>query len=217
MQCNEMWTYFLICLLSIKCSVWILRVCCRSCVMTDDQSTSLSWCQTPIWGSGSNFYLYYCQTVVSLLMWGSLSDERVDLSLTVAAGPRQRSYFRVSGPWDLLSYFTVSNSRPPPPPPERSGLLIYIPRNGMAQFYSQTQSSFSSLPTSCRATVEVFEPACTQGCVVKLVMFYTGNTGVCAIIWYSEGYWKNRPSQHLLRCLFIFISSLHVSALAGSS
>jgi hypothetical protein len=30
----------------------------------------------------------------------------------------------------------------------------------------------------------------------------------------NEGYWKNRPLQ-LLRCLFIFILLLHVSALAG--
>jgi hypothetical protein len=29
-------------------------------------------------------------------MWGALSDERTDLSFTIAAGPRQRSHFRVT-------------------------------------------------------------------------------------------------------------------------
>jgi hypothetical protein len=33
----------------------------------------------------------YCQTVAGLLMWGALSDERMGLLFTIAAGPRQRS------------------------------------------------------------------------------------------------------------------------------
>jgi hypothetical protein len=33
-------------------------------------------------------------------MWGALSDERMGLSSTIAAGPRQRSSFRVRVPWD---------------------------------------------------------------------------------------------------------------------
>jgi hypothetical protein len=33
-------------------------------------------------------------------MWGALPDERLDLSFTIAAGPRQRSRFRVRVPWD---------------------------------------------------------------------------------------------------------------------
>jgi hypothetical protein len=36
---------------------------------------------------------YYCQTVVGLLMWGALSDERTGLSFTIAVGPRQRNLF----------------------------------------------------------------------------------------------------------------------------
>jgi hypothetical protein len=35
---------------------------------------------------------YYCQTVVGLLMWGALSDERTDLSFIISASPRQRSH-----------------------------------------------------------------------------------------------------------------------------
>jgi hypothetical protein len=45
--------------------------------MTDGQFASLSWNKTPIWGLRPDHY--YCQTVVGLLMWGALSDERTGL------------------------------------------------------------------------------------------------------------------------------------------
>jgi hypothetical protein len=67
-------------------------------------------------------------------MWGALSDKRTGLSVTIAAGPRQRSHSRVRVPWDSRPYFTVSDSRLP----------------------------FSSPPTTRRATVEVFGPASTR-------------------------------------------------------
>jgi hypothetical protein len=51
------------------------------------------------------------------------------------AGPRQRSHSRVRVPWDMWSYFTLSDSRLP----------------------------FSSPPTTRRATVDVFDPASTRG------------------------------------------------------
>jgi hypothetical protein len=38
---------------------------------------------------------YYYKTVVGLLMWDALSNERTSLSFTIAAGPRQRSHSRV--------------------------------------------------------------------------------------------------------------------------
>jgi hypothetical protein len=57
------------------------------------QSASLSWNEAPIWSLQKNFH--YCQTVVGLLMWGTLSDERTGLSFTISAGPRQRSHSRV--------------------------------------------------------------------------------------------------------------------------
>jgi hypothetical protein len=64
----------------------------ESYVTTDGQSAILSLNKAPIWGLRPDFF--YCQTVAGLLMWGSLSDERTDLSFTIAAGPRQRSHFR---------------------------------------------------------------------------------------------------------------------------
>jgi hypothetical protein len=75
-----------------------------------DQS---AWCQAPIWVLRPD--LYYCQTVTSLLMWGALSDERMGLPFTIAAGPRQRSHFWVRVSRDSWPYFTVSDSRLPQP------------------------------------------------------------------------------------------------------
>jgi hypothetical protein len=43
-----------------------------------------------IWGTRPDFC--YCQTAAGLFMWGALSDKRMGLSFTAAAGPRQRSH-----------------------------------------------------------------------------------------------------------------------------
>jgi hypothetical protein len=49
----------------------------QSYVTTDGQLASLSWNKAPIWGLRPD--LFYCQTVVDVLMWGALSDERAGL------------------------------------------------------------------------------------------------------------------------------------------
>jgi hypothetical protein len=68
----------------------------ESYVTTDGQPASLSWNKAPIWGLRPD--LYHCLTVVGLLIWGALSDERTGLSFTIVAGPRQRIHFRVRVP-----------------------------------------------------------------------------------------------------------------------
>jgi hypothetical protein len=68
----------------------------ESHVTTDGQPISLSWNKAPIWGLRPD--LYYCLTVVGLLIWGALSDERTGLSFAIATGPRQRSHFLVRVP-----------------------------------------------------------------------------------------------------------------------
>jgi hypothetical protein len=84
----------------------------ESYITIDGQSASLFWNKAPIWGLWPDFY--YCQPVAVLLMLGALSDERMGLSFTLAAGPHQRSHSpRVLVPWDSQSYFTVSHSRVP--------------------------------------------------------------------------------------------------------
>jgi hypothetical protein len=83
----------------------------QSYITTDGQSASLSLNNAFIWGLWPDFC--YCQTVAGLLIWGAISDKMTGLSFTIAAGPRQRSYFRVRVRWDLRPYFTVSDSRLP--------------------------------------------------------------------------------------------------------
>jgi hypothetical protein len=68
----------------------------ESYVTTDGQPTSLSWNKSPIWGLRPD--LYYCLTIAGLLLWGALFDDRMGLSFTIAAGPRQRSNFLVRVP-----------------------------------------------------------------------------------------------------------------------
>jgi hypothetical protein len=51
--------------------------------MTDSQLASLSWCQTPIWDLRPDFFFLGGLTVVGLLMWSALSDERKGMSLTL--------------------------------------------------------------------------------------------------------------------------------------
>jgi hypothetical protein len=70
---------------------------------TDGQSACLSWNKAPIWGSRPDFD--YCQTVAGLLMWGALSDEKMDLTFTSVGGSRQRSQSRVRVSWDLSTIF----------------------------------------------------------------------------------------------------------------
>jgi hypothetical protein len=77
--------------------------------MTDGQSASLSWYKAPIRGLRPDFYLrteYGIRlTVMFLIPWGALSDERMGLSFVGAAGPCQRSLSRVLAPWDLATVF----------------------------------------------------------------------------------------------------------------
>jgi hypothetical protein len=78
--------------------------------------------------------IYYCLTVtVFLFLWGA-SDERTGLSFVYASGSCQRSLSRIRVPLDSRPYFTISVLRLP----------------------------FSSPTTTCRVTVELFDPASYQ-------------------------------------------------------
>jgi hypothetical protein len=79
---------------------------------------------SPIWDPRPGFY--YCQTFAGLLMWGALYGEGMDLSFTIAAGPRQRSHSRVRVPRNSWPYFTASDSRLHQPGGPRP--RIYIPQ-----------------------------------------------------------------------------------------
>jgi hypothetical protein len=105
----------------------------ESYITTDSQSASLSWNKAPIWGLRPDIYLSL--TITALFFVGVLSDKRTGLTFVYAAGTRQRSLSWVGVPLDSYPYFTVSDLRLP----------------------------FSSPPTTRRVTVEVFDPASTQG------------------------------------------------------
>jgi hypothetical protein len=98
----------------------------------------------------------------SVLMWSTHSDERMGLSFTVAAGPRQRSYSPVRVPRDSWPHLTLSDSRLPKP--GGPGPCIYTPPGtGLSSYTPRHWVTFSSPPKTRRATVEVFEPASTRG------------------------------------------------------
>jgi hypothetical protein len=104
-------------------------------VTTDGQSASLSWCQAPTWGQRPDFY--YSQTVAGLLMWGALSEERMGLSFTIAAGPRHRSQVRVQRDSSLILLSQIRDS-----PNLESQVPVFIfPRNMVAQLYTQALGS----------------------------------------------------------------------------
>jgi hypothetical protein len=83
-------------------------------------------------GAYDQIFINFTPTV--LFLWDALSDERTCLSFVYAAGPCQRSLSGVRAPWDSRPYFIVSDMRLP----------------------------FSSPPTTCKVTVEVFDPASTR-------------------------------------------------------
>jgi hypothetical protein len=80
------------------------------------------------------------------------------LSFTIAAGPRQRSHSRSESPGDHFLLFQTRDS----PNLEGQVHVFISPRNRVAQLYLQALGSFSSPPTTRRATVEVFDPTSTR-------------------------------------------------------
>jgi hypothetical protein len=163
----------------------------ESYVMTDGQSASVSWNKVPVWGLWPDFY--YCQTVGGLLMWGILFDERAGLSFTIAASPRQRSHSRVRVPWDSRPYFTVSDWILP----------------------------FLSPPTTCRATVEVFNPASILS--LSLMLWLMVSRPVCLGIMHPSGAYDQIfiTVRQLQVCwcgaLCIFLSTLAVGSYGKGS
>jgi hypothetical protein len=109
-------------------------------------------------GSKARFLL---MSVVGLLMYGALSDERTGLSFTVVAGPCHRNHSQIRLTRDSLPYFTVSHSWLPQP--GAPGPRIYIPQEQGGPVIPQVLSSLSSPPTARRAIVEVFEPVSRMG------------------------------------------------------
>jgi hypothetical protein len=76
-------------LVTYSSNLWLLSN--ESNVMTDRQSAILCYCQALIWDLQQIFRFIYLETVVSLVMWVTHSDERACLYLSVFAGTHQCS------------------------------------------------------------------------------------------------------------------------------
>jgi hypothetical protein len=84
---------------------------------------SLSWRQAP-WDSRPS--VFSTEPLRSQSLCNILSDERIGLSFTITAGPRQRIHSQVRVPRDSWPHFTVSDSRLPQL--GGSGPRIYVPQ-----------------------------------------------------------------------------------------
>jgi hypothetical protein len=87
-------------------------------------TASASWRQAP-WDPRPVF-IFQTEHLRLSSSCNILSSERVGLSFTIAAGPRQRSHSQARVPWDLWPHFTVSHSRLPQP--GGPGPRVYIPQ-----------------------------------------------------------------------------------------
>jgi hypothetical protein len=103
----------------------------------------------------------------------ALSDERMGLPFTIAAGPPQCSHSRVQFPWDSPPYFTLSDSRLP----------------------------FSSPPTPRRAVVEVFDPASTRESGSESESHVTTDGQPASLSWNKAPFCSLRPD--LYYCLTV--------------
>jgi hypothetical protein len=120
-----------------------------------------SWRQAP-WDSRPVIFL--TEHLRSSSLCNILFEDRMCLSFTIAAGPRQCNHSRVQVPQGLKTIFYTLRFetlptwrvRSPYLYPEGTGWPSYTPRHWV---------TFSSPPTTHRAMVEVFEPASTRsGC-----------------------------------------------------
>jgi hypothetical protein len=88
------------------------------------------------------------------LLYNILSNERMGLSFTIAAGPRQRIHSRARVPR----------------PRQRSHSRVWVPLDSGPYFtVSDSRLSFPSPPTTRRVTVEVFDPASTRELLISHV------------------------------------------------
>jgi hypothetical protein len=95
---------------------------------------------SPVWGPRPYLFL----SVVSLLMWGTLSDERIGLSFTIVAGLHQRSHFWVRV-LRLMTIFYCLRFETPPTWRARSPYL-YPPGTGEPSYAPRHWVPSSSPP-----------------------------------------------------------------------
>jgi hypothetical protein len=159
------------------------KLCC------DRQSVGQSvLVSSPIWAPRPHFCC--CQTVESLLMWDTLSDERLGLSLTTAVNPCQRSNSRFRVPRDSWPYFTVSDSRLPQLGGPGPCIYIFQEQGG------PVMSPGTGFPFRRLLQLAAFEPAstttaCSQNpSLYSLCMDRIGNNASLLLRVYALPRWR---------------------------
>jgi hypothetical protein len=129
----------------------------QSYITTDRQSANLSWCQAPIWGPKPDFY--YCQTVVDLLMWSVLSDERRSVVYNYC-WPSPAKSFLARNPRGNHDHIFLSQIRDCP---NLECQVPYLcpPGTRWPSYNHRHWIPFSLPPTTRRAEFHVFEPSST--------------------------------------------------------
>jgi hypothetical protein len=115
------------------------------------------------------------------------------LSLIIATGPRQRSQSQIRVPRDSWPHFALSNSRLSRPGGRCS--LIHIPPETRWPSYTPSHwVPFLSPPTSCRATVEIFNLAFTRdSSKTESESYVTSDSQSASLSWNKAPIWGLRP------------------------
>jgi hypothetical protein len=119
-------------------------------------SHNSSQSQSYITTVGQSACLFWCQTVVGLLMWGAFSDERMGLLFINCCWSSPAQSFSGPGPTGLIIIFYSLRFETRPTWRARSPYL-YPPGTGWPSYTPRHWVPFSSPPKTRRATVEEFE------------------------------------------------------------
>jgi hypothetical protein len=126
-------------------------------------------------------------------MWSALSEERMGLPFTIAAGPRQHSHSWVWVPY-CLRFET-------PPTWRARSPYLYPPGTGGRSYTPRHWDPFSSHPMNRRATVEVFEPTSTRGELLSDAMTFP--VGPCYIALHRLHKSTTSNSSSIDLCAFV--------------
>jgi hypothetical protein len=166
---------------------------------------SSSWATSPLRLTTSNFIFQLNPCGCSPYVKSSLTRGwvcRLQSLLVLASAVTLRSESRGIYDHILLSQVRDSCNL-------EGHIPVFIsPRNRVAQLYPQAPGSFSSPPTSRRATVEVFDPASTRdssGCVSCYVELYLTESDQNVIHWTDLG--SEIPQIQIYSRLVISFSS----------
>jgi hypothetical protein len=124
-------------------------------------------------------------------LYNILSDDRMSLPFTIAAGPRQSSHSLKSGTGSLGTHDHILLSQiRDSPHRESQAPYSYPSRTEWPSYTHRHWVPFSSSPTTRRTTVEVFELAST-----KSESYVTTDGQSASLSWNKASIWGLRPES----------------------